>query len=634
MKLNKHKILILGIIGLLTFSCKNLDIEPVNLVTDETVFSSSNGIEAYMAEMYFKLPIEDFRYSTRGWNMARVVRAVSGVTGEAVGRDTPMNPALAWFQDGYKLIRDANVFIETLQNDYAGFHDDADVKHWLGEAHMIRAFAYTAMVKRYGGIPIVTSVIDDPELALIPRNSEEEVWDQIASDFQYAIDNMQGTSAEGRFNRYSAAAYKAQAMLHAASIANFSDIELVDELNGGALVCGIPSSRAVDYYTKAYEAAKLVDEGGYTLYMDDWKKDNNEAQYNNFRNIHNKVPNSESIFVKYFRYPERTHSWDFIYGPLQLTNGGLSGGIAPSWDFVSMFDRIGNFVDENNKYILYDNTLGPFVNAEPRLRATVLLPGDEFRGEVIEVYRGIYTGVYPPDGLSKLYDPNDNNSQYEKNTKLLVSVNDMNQRYYDLGNGEKMRAAGLSGTYNGQNRGTRTGFLLRKLLDESIPTVEVANDRSESDWVDMRYAEVLLIRAEAAYELSMLGQSGGNYIVEAFDIIQQIRRRAGADLMISQSELNREVIRKERKKEMAFEHEPYWDLIRWRTYHVDFPDNPKRKLKGALAFYVPSENKWFFDVKGTQLGRAFISFTKQWYYLRIPTDQISKNPKLIQNTGY
>ncbi|SEL62359.1 RagB/SusD family nutrient uptake outer membrane protein [Parapedobacter koreensis] len=629
-----RKLLMVMVTTIVFVSCARLDIPPVNLVTNEDIFTTTNGITAYFARMYSSLPLEDYRYShNRAWNNERVTHNVGGITGEAVGRDTQMRPAAHWFQEGYALIRDVNVFISTLM-EYANYHDPENVEHWIAEARMIRGFAYMTMAKRYGGVPIVNEVIDDYAAALLPRNSEEEVWDQISEDFQYAVDHMRGDSEDGRFNRYAAAAYKAHAMLHAASIANFSTIRHTDTRNGGALVCGIPAERAADYYRQAYEATKIVDEGGYSLYMNEWQEGNAEAQYNNFMNLYQRVPNSESIFVRYFRYPELPHSWDAIYGPLQYAIGGLSGGLTPSYDLVSEFDGIGDFVDENNRYILYDNTMGPFEHAEPRLRATVILPGDSYKGSPIEVYRGIYTGTYPVDGLTKLYDINDNFSLYNSNPNLLTSISNIEQQYYTLPNGQRMRAAGLSGAFSSENRGSRTGFHLRKLLDPTIPPAEVDNFRSESDWVDMRYAEVLLTRAEAAYELHELGQDGGNYIEEAFEAVQLIRRRAGANLMAGSAELNRETIRRERRKELAFESKAYWDQVRWRVFSDMFPDNPVRRLKGALAFYVPSEDKWFFDVKGVELGNADRVFQELWYYVDIPADQISRNPMLIQNPGY
>lgn len=52
-------------------------------------------------------------------------------------------------------------------------------------------------------------------------------------------------------------------MLYAGSIAKYND---VNEVYNDARICGIPTNRAADYFKQAYEASKIVDEGGYALY--------------------------------------------------------------------------------------------------------------------------------------------------------------------------------------------------------------------------------------------------------------------------------------------------------------------------------------------------------------------------------
>ncbi|WP_448634786.1 RagB/SusD family nutrient uptake outer membrane protein [Pedobacter panaciterrae] len=48
---------------------------------------------------------------------------------------------------------------------------------------------------------------------------------------------------------------------------------------------------------------------------------------------------------------------------------------------------------------------------------------------------------------------------------------------------------------------TRTGFYVRKYIDAAKPISTVDLNRSEQPWIDLRYAEILLNRAEAAMEL-------------------------------------------------------------------------------------------------------------------------------------
>ena len=78
----------------------------------------------------------------------------------------------------------------------------------------------------------------------------------------------------------------------------------------------------------------------------------------------------------------------------------------------------------------------------------------------------------------------------------------------------------------------------------------------------MRYAEVLLNRAEAEYEL---GTSNAANIGDAFTVINEIRSRAGAIPLASAASMTIDTIRKERRKELAFENKTWWDLRRWRT---------------------------------------------------------------------
>src|SRR5690606_23196214 len=144
----------------------------------------------------------------------------------------------------------------------------------------IRAYTYFALAKRYGGVPIIQRVLNYPDESIeelqVPRSSEEETWDAIASDFDYAIAAMDEKSPRSTANKYVAAAYKSRAMLYAGSIAKYNTITLSDDFN--SQVCGIPAARAVDYFKQSYDAAKLL-EGNFQLYMKSWVAGDKEAQY-------------------------------------------------------------------------------------------------------------------------------------------------------------------------------------------------------------------------------------------------------------------------------------------------------------------------------------------------------------------
>ena len=624
--------------GLFFTSCLSLDIPPKNIITEEQIFSNVAGIDAYMAKMYSDVPMMDRRFSIRnGYNHDYVIENISCLTGEAVGRDQRSTVVNGWWN--YTPIREINTFIETLPK-YESYHSAEDIKHWLGEAHFLRARIYFVMAQRYGGLPLVTKVLqypgEDIETFKIPRSSEEDTWRLIESDFQYAIDNCREKSVKGRMNKYTAAAYKSEAMLFAASIANFNEIAHYDNVRGYRL-CGIDREQAAYFYKSAYDAAKLV-EGHYRLYMDDWVAGDKEAQYNNFHNVLQKVDNCENIFVKEYRYPEITHSWDALYGPTQQKVDGLSGGVSPTLEFVELFEGLprnseGLFadVDESGNYIMYDDIHGPYAKVEPRLRATVILPNDIFKGDVIEIWKGIYKNPFPSTGLKKFTDRdlyqkynvvNDNLAGHP----LLLGDKPQNNKVFTKNDGTLMTYSGKSGPYMNWTQGSFTGFLLRKNLDSSLDKTLVVQRRSESDWVDMRYGEVLLNRAEAAYELSQLGET--EYLTDAVKCINDIRKRAGCEHFFTAGDITRDDIREEFIRELAFENKTYWNLIRWRIYHIKH--DSKVKYHAACPFYAASVDKWFYDVKYNESVKEF-TFNPINYYLGIPANQINSNPNLIQN---
>lgn len=108
-----------------------------------------------------------------------------------------------------------------------------------------------------------------------------------------------------------------------------------------------------------------------------------------------------------------------------------------------------------------------------------------------------------------------------------------------------------------------TSFILRKFVTKDETQIPFDNNtRSEQDWVILRYADVLLMTAEAENELNGPTQN-------VYNAINAIRTRPGIDLPVLAAGLSkdemREKIRHERRIELAFEGERYFDLKRWKT---------------------------------------------------------------------
>jgi hypothetical protein len=86
-----------------------------------------------------------------------------------------------------------------------------------------------------------------------------------------------------------------------------------------------------------------------------------------------------------------------------------------------------------------------------------------------------------------------------------VQSSNANQTPYNLPDGTTMNPAGLSGVFTGDGTALYQAFRSVNTWLPDKPTSEVLENRSDQTWIEMRYAEVLLNRAEAAYELNALG---------------------------------------------------------------------------------------------------------------------------------
>ncbi len=140
-----------------------------------------------------------------------------------------------------------------------------------------------------------------------------------------------------------------------------------------------------------------------------------------------------------------------------------------------------------------------------------------------------------------------------------------------------MNASGANGPFYANGESCLTGLMIRKYLNPSA-SAEIGEGKSEQHFLLMRYAEVLLNMAEAAVEMSMAGVSapdGADLLQEATNAVNDIRRRAGANLLtttLPNTDDGRDIVRRERRKELAFESKTKWDLRRWRVQHYEGRD--------------------------------------------------------------
>jgi hypothetical protein len=630
-----------------SFACRKVDIPPQNIIQDNDIFTSPQGVQAYMARLYSELPIEDFRYSPqRGLNMFWIISPTPATTGEALSRDqtgSMQENTGGWDWDfwggAYTCIRDCDYFVQTLPT-YAKNFTTAQITAWLGEAYFVRGMTYFALVKRFGGVPIVNTVLNykpgtSTDSLQIPRASEKAGWDQVDADLTLAINNLPNANADysdgSRANKYVAAAFESRAMLYAGSTAKYNTTTLFDGSNNQ--LCGLPPASANDYFKKAYNAAKMLD-GAYSLYLSGWSATDPNAQYQNFVNLFSDAASKESIFVREYQYPNSVHGYDAYTVPRQLIGpNGYSSEVNPTLNFVEMFDGLPKnadgtiqTLDNTGHYILHPNTMDLFDSAEPRLRATVILPGDVFKGQNIDIRRGIYLAP-SAGGIAPLL-PAGSRAQYP--TANLKTSSTATQDAYTLPDGTKMNPAGLSGIFTGDQTCAISGFSIRKWLNPNLATAQVLENNETQTWIEMRYAEVLLNRAEAAYELYTAGAADATMQSDAMTVINQIRSRAGAHPWTNFGPTPIDTIRKERRKELAFENKTYWDLKRWRIFSKEQNGTIYRIL---MPFFVADAGKYFFDAR-TDERNATYTYDPRWYYEQLPNVAINLSTNVLQNPGY
>ena len=309
----KNKIISAILCMTLATSCVDLDIAPKNIVTSENLLTSESGMDIYMARMYSNMPFEDFKYQSQwgikfdGWLSAT---GIDG-SGEALNRDGICKSFTGedepYWGKAFTLLRDANYLIENLPV-YGTSFPEITYNHYLGEAYYVRATVFYAMARRFGGIPLVTRVIEYPassDKLEVPRSSEEETWDQILADYDKAASLMQPKSPKsGYSNKYVALAFKSQAMLYAGCVAKYNET-VTGRLTGlgkktGVRVMGFAEDRweaaSKKYFTEAYKAAsEVIKDGGYSLYKKKWAANDKDAQYQNMVDMFTDLTSPENI---------------------------------------------------------------------------------------------------------------------------------------------------------------------------------------------------------------------------------------------------------------------------------------------------------------------------------------------------
>lgn len=198
MKIFKNKInhIVLSGIALLFLvsSCTKdfLDRKPLTAVGPENFFRTATDLQTYVNGFYPRLAPQ---YTALG-NIANttldansdmmiiqttVTSGLNMLTSNSIAAET----SAAW-TNGYTAIRSDNYFLH-----YAllNAEKNASTNHYIGEAYFFRAWDYFALLKSFGGVPIITDILNETNTEELykPRASRYDVAKQIIRDLDLAI---------------------------------------------------------------------------------------------------------------------------------------------------------------------------------------------------------------------------------------------------------------------------------------------------------------------------------------------------------------------------------------------------------------------------------------------------------------
>lgn len=592
--MNKFKLYIGIACSVLALSSCNdiLDTTPTNILTDPTVWVNKEAIDAYVGKMYDQMQVEDLNYyvdSEAQYPSQVTDEATRSYTWGSANNELIPEGMFGWW--GYEQVRNVNTFLSKIQTATILTQEQCNV--YEAEARFCRAMDYFAMVKRYGGVPLITEAQvyngGNMESLRIPRSKESEVYDFIQKECEEIAAILPETRADDekyRATRYAVYALECRAMLYAASEAKYGTVQL------DGLV-GISADKANGYWQAAKAAAeKIMNSGKYALY------NGQSDRAENFQYLFLDKSNDEQIFTKAFDSSNKGETFDYYNAPqsFKVDYGCVTN---PTEDLVAEYEYIDGgegtlkVNDAQGNPIKYDNPVDLFKDKDPRLLATVIYPFCPWQGGTVEIRKGIV-----------------------KSDGSIVTASSLNDKF----EGTSTTIAGKDGALTSGDV-TKTGFYIKKFMNS---TKQVDYGYGDTNWMVFRYGEVLLNYAEACIEL---GDEA-----DALKAVNMIRERAG---IAKHTSVNRDQVRHERKMELAFENHRWWDIRRW---HIADQLLNAKKFKALNPYLVwedgkdVSQMKYIFKIEDAPKNtRTFLS---KLYYERIPSSAISTNPNIVQNPGY
>ena len=571
MKNIKYMILFLtlGLVGCASF----LDRAPDVNLDEEKVFTDFLNAQRFQADIYSGLTsrfnaVGDFQPVplASASDESESNAGYHGTKGFNMGNYDGLDANISFY---YTAIRKANLFLKNAEG--IPFPDAKTKDQMLGEVYFLRAFYFNEILKRFGGMPIMTEndLFIPGDNLMRPRDTYRDCFAFIMADLDKAINSLTvtlTTNEYGRATKGAAMALKARVLLYAAS-------PLFSQKTGiwgmGGTVDDWLDKDGKSWWLKAAEAAKavidLTEEGGnpvYALYQTNAanKSDDYEKLFFKRREQGNK----EIIFYKHAAPVDFNSAEINVWMP--SGDFGGAGAVEPTQAFVNLFEMSnGKYIDEQGSN--YDPA-NPYSNRDPRFYKTIIYHGSTWQGVKMDL--STTTAQFP------------------------------------------------AGTF-------LTGYFVRKYVPEEIK--KASTTTAYHNWIFFRLAEMYLNYAEAMNEVD-----GPTTPVR--DAVNLVRARSGvielpAELTGDKKSM-RARIQRERAIEFCFEEHRWWDARRWSTGEEG--ELASKWFGGPFNKMVITKSGSGVTYNEEPYFTRIYQPNNNLY--QIPLGEMYKNPLFVQNPGY
>lgn len=594
----KYFVTILTFMVLILAGCNGiLDKVDLQSIPYEDLWNTEELATAYLDKLY--------RDNMPEWNtnIAPFSDEMSG--GDEIKRGTlqisgGVGPTEAYFP--YSEIYRINLLIANLTGEQGNSNSTLPLetqKRMKAQALFLRAFRYYNMIIRYGGVPYLKAPQDryNDDLYVF-RDKTSDCVKWICDDLDEAANSLPSEwSNSSDFGRIT----KGAALAIKSRTLIFWASEIANPTN--------IAQRWTDAYNASLAAKQELEGPG------------KRGLHSVFGEIWGDTHTIETVMTTRYKYPTRTHDTQARIRPLDFASNA-QGGHKPSWDLALAFPMKDGKPAGSSAYasapFLPDVETGGalvlkhlfWINRDPRFFETIVTNGSYFPLKE-------NTGIIPyPQG-----------------------------RWY---------------TYNGFGRDNNpTCMHSRKFIQYDV--LPGSTNVGDMDWIEIRFAEVLLNLAECAAET--------NRPEEAHAIIKQIRARAGIEpgtdgnyglaawSSMGKEEMTDAVIF-ERQIELAFECKRFWDMRRRKIFQkAPYTDNYfHRRLYITRTTTTPVDNIFintefvtaddieiklntekYFDYFRTQIqntGQPWIVSDRVANFWGIPVSHFDVNRNFAQTAGW